>query len=332
MSSSRAQRPAFVTGATGFIGRALALRLAAAGTPVLALVRDPTRAGDLAAAPGVEIVRGGLGDRALLRELAARAGVVYHLAGLTSARSRAEFLAVNAAATGALAAASAAAPDPPQFVYVSSLAVAGPRTAADPAREDDPPAPITPYGESKLRGEELLAREGAGLRRVVVRPPWVYGPGDRQSLPLFRMAARGFFPAVRGGCMEVSLVHVDDLVEALVLAGASPRAAGRVYYATDGAVHTVAEIGAALLAASGGGRTVRVPGLALRLAGLAGEAASLITRRPVLLGRHKACEGLQEGWVCDDARIRAELGYRPRTGLAEGVAATLVWYRRHGWL
>ena len=323
---------ALVTGATGFIGRALALRLAAAGTPVIALVRDPSRAGDLAATPGVEIVRGDLGDRALLRELAARAEVVYHLAGLTSARSRAAFLAVNAAATGALAAAAAAAPAPPKFVLVSSLAVAGPRAAARPAREEDPPAPITPYGESKLRGEEALAREGAGLRRVIVRPPWVYGPGDRQTLALFGMAARGFFPAVRGGCMAVSLVHVDDLVEALVLAGASPRADGRVYYATDGAAHTVAELGSALLAACGGGRAVPVPGIALRLAGLAGDAAAWATGRPALLGRHKACEGLQEGWVCDDARIRAELGYRSRVGLASGVAETLLWYRRRGWL
>ena len=235
-------------------------------------------------------------------------------------------------AGGSGSAAAAAAPAPPKFVLVSSLAVAGPRTAADPAREGDPPAPITPYGESKLRGEELLAREGAGLRRVVVRPPWVYGPGDRQTLALFRMASRGFFPAVRGGRMDVSLVHVDDLVEALVLAGASPAADGRVYYASDGAAHTVAGLGAALLAACGGGRAVRVPAFVFRLAGLAGEAASWATRRPALLGRHKACEALQRGWVCDDARIRAELGYRARIGLPEGVAATLLWYRRQGWL
>ncbi|HEY5999602.1 MAG TPA: NAD(P)-dependent oxidoreductase [bacterium] len=231
----------------------------------------------------------------------------------------------------AVAAAAASSSAPPKLVYVSSLAVAGPRTAAAPAREEDAPAPINPYGASKLRGEELLAREGARLRRVVVRPPWVYGPGDRQTLALFRMAARGFFPRVRGGCMQISLVHVDDLVEALVLAGASDAADGRVYYASGGA-HTVAELGDALLAACGGGRALHVPGFVFRLAGLAGEAAAAISRRPVLLGWHKACEGLQEGWVCDDARIRAELGYRPRVGLAEGVAGTLLWYRRHGWL
>jgi nucleoside-diphosphate-sugar epimerase len=146
------------------------------------------------------------------------------------------------------------------------------------------------------------------------------------------MAARGFYPAVRGGRMEISLVHVDDLVEALLLAGSTPAADGRVYYATDGAVHTVAELGEALLAACGGGRAIHVPALVFRLAGLAGEAASWATRRPPLLGRHKAGEGLQEGGVCDDARIRAELGYRSRIGLADGVAETLRWYRRQGWL
>ena len=132
--------------------------------------------------------------------------------------------------------------------------------------------------------------------------------------------------------MAVSLVHVDDLVEALLVAGSAPRAEGRVYYATDGAVHTVAELGDALLAACGGGRAIHVPGFVFRLAGLAGEAGAWATGRAALLGWHKACEGLQDGWVCDDARIRAELGYRPRVPLAEGVAGTLLWYRRRGWL
>ena len=321
-----------VTGATGFIGRALALRLAAAGTPVLALVRDVARAGDLAATPGVEVVRGDLLDPGLLRDLVGGAGVVYHLAGLTSARSRGEFMAVNAEATGALAAAAARAPRPPKLVLVSSLSVAGPRTADQPAREDDPPAPLNGYGESKLRGEELLRRNAAGARWTIVRPPWVYGPGDRATLALFRLAARGFFPSVRGGCMQVSLVHVHDLVEALVLAGEAAAADGRVYYAADGQVHTVAQFGRALLAACGGGRALHVPGVVFRLLGLAGEAGAWLRRRPPLLGRDKSCEGLQPGWVCDDGRIRNELGYRSRVELERGVVETLAWYRMRGWL
>ena len=323
---------AAVTGATGFIGRALALRLAASGTHVLALVRDTARAGNLASTPGIELVRGDLRDPAVRSDLTARAGIVYHLAGLTSARTRREFLAVNADATGALAAAAARSPTPPKLVLVSSLSVAGPRTAERPAREDDPPAPMNGYAESKLRGEELLRSEGAGLRWTIVRPPWVYGPGDRATLALFRLAARGFFPSVRGGCMEISLVHVHDLVEALVLAGEAAAADGRIYYVADGEAHTVAQLGRALLAACGGGRALHVPGFVFRFMGLAGEAAAWLTSRAPLLGRDKTCEGLQPGWVCDDARIRAELGYCSRVNLAEGVAVTLAWYRTQGWV
>jgi len=323
---------AVVTGASGFIGRALALRLAASGTHVLALVRDPARAGDLAGTSGIELVRGDLRDPALLRDLTGRSGIVYHLAGLTSARSRREFMAVNAEITGSLAAAAARSPAPPKLVLVSSLSVAGPRSATQPAREEDSPAPVNGYGESKLLAEGLLRREGAGLRWTVVRPPWVFGPGDRATLPLFRLAARGFFPSVRGGCMQISMVHVHDLVEALVLAGDSAAADGRIYYAADGVVHTVAQLGEALLAACGGGRALHVPGFVFRFIGLAGEAAAWLAERPPQLGRDKACEGLQQGWVCDDARIRSELGYRSRVGLEEGVAATLAWYRTHGWL
>jgi nucleoside-diphosphate-sugar epimerase len=240
-------------------------------------------------------------------------------------------MAVNAEGTRALAAAAAAAAAPPKIVLVSSLAVAGPRPAARPAREEDPPQPVNAYGQSKLRGEELLLREAGGARWTIVRPPWVYGPGDRATLALFRLAARGIFPSVRGGCMQISLVHVHDLVAALVLAG-EPAADGRIYYAADGEAHTVAQLGRALLAACGGGRAVHVPGFAFRLLGLAGEAAAWVTRRPPLLGRDKTCEGLEEGWVCDDSRIRAELGYRSLVGLERGVADTLAWYRRHQWL
>lgn len=323
---------AAVTGASGFIGRALALRLAASGVRVLAVVRNASRAGDLAATPGVELVRGDLRDPQVPRDLAARAGVIYHLAGLTSARSRAEFKVVNSEITGALASAAASSPVPPKLVLVSSLSVAGPHTATRPAREDDPPAPVNGYGESKLLGEELLRRNGAGVRWTIVRPPWVYGPGDRASLALFRLAARGFFPSVRGGRMQVSLVHVHDLVEALILAGDSAQADGRVYYAADGVVHTVAQFGQALLAACGGGRTMHVPGFVFRFIGLAGEAAGWLARRPALLGWDKASEGLQQGWVCDDARIRAELGYRSQVGLEAGVVETLAWYRTRGWI
>jgi len=321
-----------VTGASGFIGRALALRLAASGTPVLAVVRDIARAGELAATPGIELVLGDLRDPGLLRDLTGRVGVIYHLAGLTSARSRAEFMAVNAEVTGSLAAAAANSPAPPKLVLVSSLSVAGPRTGTRPAREDDPPAPVNSYGESKLLGEELLRRKGAGARWTIVRPPWVYGPGDRATLALFRLAARGFFPSVRGGGMQISLVHVHDLVEALVLAGESAAADGRIYYAADGVVHTVAQFGQALLAACGGGRALHVPGFVFRFMGLAGEAAGWLARRSPLLGRDKACEGLQPGWVCEDARIRAELGYRSQVGLEAGVVGTLAWYRNRGWL
>ncbi len=323
---------AAVTGATGFIGRALALRLAASGTQVLALVRDSAKAGELAATPGIELVRGNLRDPALLRDLTGRAGIVYHLAGLTSAHSRSEFMAVNAELMGVLAAAAARAPTPPKLIMVSSLSVAGPRTAALPAREDDAPAPVNSYGASKLLGEELLRREGAGVRWSIVRPSWVYGPGDRATLGLFRLAARGFFPSLCGGCMQISMLHVDDLVEALVLVGDSAAADGRIYYISDGVVHTIAQLGDALLAAGGGGRAVYIPGFLFRFLGMAGESAGWFARRPPLLGWDRASEALQPGWVCDDTLIRDELGYRSRVSLERGVAATLAWYRKRGWL
>ena len=166
-----------------------------------------------------------------------------------------------------------------------------------------------------------------------MRPPWVYGPGDRATLALFRLAARGFFPSVRGGCMQISLVHVHDLVEALVLAGDSAAADGRVYYVADGAgAHRRAARRRRCSRPAAAGARCTCPGSSSASWGWPGRPRAWLTRRPPLLGRDKACEGLQPGWVCDDARIRAELGYRSRVGLEDGVAGTLAWYRTQGWL
>jgi len=323
----------FLTGGTGFIGRNLAVKLARRGHHVRCLVRDPAGASWMREHPGLDPVRGDIGDPDSLRRCLEGAEAVFHLAGVTKAASRDEYLRVNGRGTEHVASAVAAADERIRKVLlVSSLAVAGPRTAANPAREEDEPGPITWYGESKLLGERLLLERCGHLPWTIVRPPVVYGPFDRDVFLYFKAAASGFVPLLRGGTMELSLVHVEDLTDAILLAGFSPEAHGKRYYVSDGAVHTTRGLADLLRMILGRGAILPVPASLLRAAGLLCDAGARLTGKPALLNGQKVRESLQDGWVCSDERIRKELGYAPRVGIEHGFRSTLAWYRENGWI
>jgi dihydroflavonol-4-reductase len=323
----------FLTGATGFIGRTLAVRLAEEGHRVRCLVRTPAKADWMREHPSLEPVHGDLEDGALLRTAAAGAEVIFHLAACTSAVRTETLFAVNGDATGRLAeAASAAAASSARLVYVSSLAAAGPHTADQPAREESPPRPVSEYGRSKLLGEELLRRHCSGLSWTIIRPPAVYGPFDRDVLFLFKLAQKGILLKVRGVHTETSLLHVDDIVEALLLAAFHPGATGKQYYVSDGNVYGGEEIAETLRTLAGRGVVLPLPVTAMKLAGRICDLAGRITGRPFLLNSDKVTETLQPGWVCSSEKIRRELGFVPRITMTEGFGSTYRWYRRRGWI
>jgi nucleoside-diphosphate-sugar epimerase len=185
---------------------------------------------------------------------------------------------------------------------------------------------------SKLLGEELTARQLGNTGYTIIRAPAVYGPWDRDVLFLFRLARRGIILRVRNAVREVSIIHVRDLVTALLLAAGHPAADGKIYHVSDGVPHSLDDIAAALRAAVGRGRPVRVPRFVLRLFAFAGDLQGLFTGRPAVLNTGKARESLQCGWVCDDRAIRKDLGFDSRIDLAEGFRETAAWYRKQGWL
>ncbi len=209
-----------VTGASGFIGRHLVQRLTELGDRVSCLVRATSCIEDLRSA-GAQLVTGDVTDGASIgRALAvSQAGIVFHLAGLTKALRTDDFLRVNAGGIESVAAACADCTDKPVLVVVSSLAAAGPCAVGRPRVESDAPMPVSAYGCSKLAGEQATARYATAVPISIVRPPMVFGPGDRGMLKMFRPIARWGIHVVPGldeRCF--SLIHVADLVEGLLLA------------------------------------------------------------------------------------------------------------------
>lgn len=321
---------ALVTGGTGFVGRRLVEKLVREGGRVRCLVRSPAKAADLHRL-GVETAAGDVTSGAGLEEAARGAELVYHVAGVVRAWGRVAYFEANAGGTERVVAAARAA-GARRLLLVSSLAAVGPARAGEEVTEATPPRPITPYGESKLAGEEAL-RAGAGpLSWVIVRPCVVYGPGDRDVLALFRLARLGLVPYAAARGARLGLIHVDDLAD--LLACAMERAApSSVYMASDGLARSWPEVIAAVAGAVGRrARAVRIAPWLLWPAAFALEASRPFTSRPPLLSLDKLREARQPSWAASPARARADLGWSPRIQLEEGVRLTAEWYRARGWL
>jgi nucleoside-diphosphate-sugar epimerase len=321
---------AALTGATGFVGSHLREALLEHGYAVRCLVRSPPRAAAPHTSGSCSAVIGDLFERGALARLLEGSDVVFHVAGAVAARAEADYLAVNAEAT-ALVGEQARAAGVARFVYVSSLAAAGPNAPGHPADEALEPRPLTAYGRSKLAGERVV--RGCGLPFTIVRPPAVYGPRDRQFLRLFRLARLGIVPLLGDGLQELSLVHARDLAEALVAAAASESAAGGTYNAAHPEPTTQRELAREVGRAVGRrALAVRLPGALVRAALGAASGLASLGGRATLLNPDKAAELLAPAWTCRSEALERDAGWRARIPLAEGLRQTAEWYRGAGWL
>jgi nucleoside-diphosphate-sugar epimerase len=321
-----------ITGATGFIGSHLAARLAEDGHTVRCIVR-PTS--DLRWLEGFawEKAEATLSDRDSLERALDGVERVYHVAGLTAALNAEAFYEVNTRGTRTLLdAVLAVSPKLERFVNVASLAVVGPSPDGVLLDEDAPCNPITNYGKSKHLAEVEVFREQDRIPVTSIRPPVVYGPRDSGVYEFFKAVKSGirpnFLPEKR-----LSIVHADDLVDAITLAGEHPVAIGRKYFACNDDTYTWDALGRA--AADGlGKRSVRLnlPDALLHGAANLTTLLSRITGKANIFDKEKALEATQRWWVCSNARARADLGFAPRVSVEDGFRETGRWYLEQGWL
>ena len=298
-----------VTGGTGFVGQRV---LTLATGPLCALTRKSRPA-----QPGIDWVAGDLGDAPALSRLCAGAHTIVHVAGVVNARDRTGFDAGNVAGTAAILAAATAA-GVRRFVHVSSVA----------AREPG----LSMYGASKAAAETLVA--ASDVDWVTVRPPAVYGPGDRDMLAVYRLAAMG--AAVAPGAGQMSLIHVDDLARALLaLALAGPSRATLEIDDGHGEVGGYSHSDFARAIGTAVGRMpfiAHLPVAALRLGAEIATLAARIGGGLPRLSRDRARYIAHPDWTARGGNAALADIWAPRFDLAAGLADTVAGYRAKGWL
>jgi nucleoside-diphosphate-sugar epimerase len=338
-----------VTGATGFIGGRLVESLLHRGAEVRCLVRPSPRVEPLRKL-GVELVSGDLASAGDLRPALRCCDVVYHLAARTSALTRRELYQTNVAGSAAVARACAGQLTPPTLVVVSSIAAAGTAVAGRDRGDADPPRPVSEYGRSKRAGELAAVAWARRLPLSVVRPAIVFGPGNREMLPIFQTVTHlrlhlvpGFKPR------RVGLIHSDDLIEVLLRVaergrridpghGDADAGAGRsppgYYFASDTEFPTYANLGR-MIARATGSEHVLVMAVAEPIAWLAAAGAQSwgrLLRQTSSFNVDKLREAFAGDWTQCTRRLEQELGFRPRASLQQRLQETAQWYSGQGWI
>lgn len=319
-----------LTGATGFVGSHTARLLRENGHDVLALVRKSSKHRDLQNI-GVKLVFGDLSDSDAPLPHIPQVDSVLHVAGIIKARNAREFHAVNAAGTARLIDALAGQKDLKRFVLVSSIAARGPNASMS---DTTGKGPVSQYGHSKLAGEEIARARIPAQNLVILRPPIVYGPGDTETLTLFKMFKAGFFTMVGSQESRMSFVFVGDLARILMHAAATCSRHPGPYYPEDGsggyAWQDVLDVAAELFGKKI--RTLRLPIWTAGVVATASEFGGKALGKMPMLTREKFKEIREPLWACPDKECHKVFRLNDPVTIKRGFSLAKEWYERQGWL
>lgn len=322
---------AFVTGGTGFVGSHLVDALIA--HPEYEEVRCLVRSSDKWL-EGKKIVRvkGDLNDLKTIAKALNDVDIIFHVAGIVRARTQKEFDLANVNATEDLVR-IAQKKKVSNMIVLSSLAGVGP-SFGEPLDETDDLKPISMYGESKKKMEEVI-HEIAGKNDSIkiIRPPAVYGPRETDIYTFFKTFSKGICPIVGdGNHPRLSMVYVSDLINGIMKASEKKEKGVHTYFISGPEDYNWNQIRSVTEVVMGK-KTLPIkikPGWVKKIAGVIEGSASLFGKYPVV-NREKANEMIME-WTCTSQKAKKELGYLPSMSLQEGISRTIHWYKKHNWL
>ncbi len=307
-----------LTGATGFVGRYVVEELVRRKIPVRVLVRSPEKTSQL---EGVEICRGSLEEPKALARLVEGATTIIHCAGAIKAKNLDHFNEINVAGMKRVIRASVEAKIN-RFVHISTMAAREPK--------------ISDYAASKRQGEHALHRHAQDMKWIIIRPPVVYGPRDKATLPLMKMflGRVAFIPGNPNS--RISLIFVEDLARAIVMAATAKKFKSEMTHEIhDGNNDGYSWSELAMLAGESTGRKIRCTFLPKALAEL---VAIILSTFSALLGkvpmvtRQKIDEIYHRDWVAKHFLFEESFKWSAQTAFRDGFSKTVDWYRKEKWI
>ena len=319
-----------ITGGTGFIGTHLVKAFIRRGFHCTCLVRPTSSIGGLSKLGNLRIIQGDITDKRSLKRCIKDVQVVCHLAaqvgewGIPDER----FFAVNVQGTRNLLEAASEA-EVKHFIFCSTPGVQGKGYAS--ASEGLPYNPPHIYELTKAEGEKIVLafyKKGRAMKVTIVRPDFVYGPGDLRRLPLYRAIKDRRFFIIGNGRALVHPTFIEDAIEGFCLLPDNPVAFGKIYNIAGPHAINVKEyaqtISKALKVTL---PRVRIPVVPARILALFFEAFSMISSKSPLLSLSKV-DFLTKDHGSDISKAMDDLGYRPEVYLEEGIRRTVGWYCR----
>jgi len=316
-----------VTGATGFIGRHLISELVG-HAHVRTLVRTSSNIDHLKQYPNIEIVYGDLDTDKGLDNALVNIDSVIHCAARTNAVTYYEYYQTNTLGTLHLVQAMERNAVK-QILLLSTNAVSGPSPTKQPICEDELPRPISYYGSTKKRAEDIVKK--SGLNYIILRPVAVYGPFDMDMLRYIRLIAHGICPVIGFGEKYLNLIHVSDLVRLMLACISKGSYDNETFFVHDGhcyqftkVVQTISEIIGRSV------RIIRIPKSIAMLYSILNEIFIHPAKR--LIRRDKIYELACQYWLCSTGNLFKKFDFQPQFTLAQGMANTIRWYKTHGFL
>lgn len=327
-----ATRSVLITGANGFVGSRLCRKFLDENFRVVAGVR---KTADLSLLKGLKLnlAYGDILQTETLPGMVKGIDYIVHNAGVVKVKRPETFFEVNQHGTENLfAAITSHNPNVRRVVYISSLAAAGPVIDNHPVSESDPPHPISTYGRSKLEGEKAALSYADKFPVTAVRPPGVYGPGDKEVFTFFQAVNRYLKPVIGDMTRRIQMVYVDDLCEGVFRATVSDSPTGSVYFIAENRAYSIGELISLLQQACGHkGVPVFLPAPVFRTIAAFSQFLFKIVNATPMLTPEKADE-LLASWEVTTDRARNEIGFESQVSFAEGAKRTFEWYRQEGWL
>ncbi|MGD8539852.1 MAG: NAD-dependent epimerase/dehydratase family protein [Candidatus Aminicenantes bacterium] len=319
---------ALVTGATGFIGSHLVEALVAQNRKVTCLVRPKSQTGSLENLP-VHIIRGSVEDKDFLSEAVGGQDYIFHLAARIRSARREVYDRANVTFTQNIAQACLQKnPDLKRFMYVSSIAAAGPSAPGEIQDETWTPAPTSEYGRTKLKGEEAITKIWERVNATIIRPPNVYGPRQQETELLIKLIEKRIVPVLKHNQKTTTIIYVKDLIRGMLEALESPKTNRQVYYLTDEAPHSWKEV-ILTIKKHVLGTSLYIPlheNIIYSAAWLTDILKSLHLVRSYF-GRRAWKAMVETSWLFSSRKATRDFTFKPEYSLDQGIRETVAYYK-----